>query len=55
MECKLEGILLDLDETLYSREDAFWRWIELEAQAASAAARLVKLRRQFPAGGETRR
>jgi putative hydrolase of the HAD superfamily len=44
MERKLEGILLDLDETLYSREDGFWRWIELEAGAASAAARLDRRR-----------
>lgn len=34
---ELRGILVDLDETLYSREDAFWRWIEIEAQAAPAA------------------
>ena len=25
------GILLDLDETIHSREQAFWRWISLEA------------------------
>src|SRR4051812_19663113 len=37
---ELRGILFDLDETLYSREDAFWKWIEIEAQAARAAEEL---------------
>jgi putative hydrolase of the HAD superfamily len=36
MQREVRGVLLDLDETLYSREDAFWSWIESEAQAASA-------------------
>jgi putative hydrolase of the HAD superfamily len=40
MERKLQGILLDLDETLYSREEAFWDWIETEAGATAAAGRL---------------
>jgi putative hydrolase of the HAD superfamily len=40
MERELEGILLDLDETLYSREEAFWSWIESEVRTAPAAARL---------------
>jgi putative hydrolase of the HAD superfamily len=34
MKRELRGILLDLDETLYSREDAFWDWIENEVRAA---------------------
>ena len=29
-----EAILFDLDETLHSREAAFWRWIEEELQTA---------------------
>jgi len=37
---ELQGILLDLDETLYSREQAFWSWIELEARAAPGAETL---------------
>jgi len=28
---EVRAILFDLDETLYSREDAFWGWIEAEA------------------------
>lgn len=40
MPRELEGILLDLDETLYSREEAFWSWIEVEVRAAPAAAKL---------------
>jgi putative hydrolase of the HAD superfamily len=36
MQREVRGVLLDLDETLYSREDAFWSWIESEVQAASA-------------------
>jgi putative hydrolase of the HAD superfamily len=36
MQRELRGILLDLDETLYSREVAFWNWIESEVHAASA-------------------
>ena len=35
MRRSLQGILFDLDETLYSREDAFWRWIESEARAVA--------------------
>lgn len=30
----IHGVLVDLDETLYSREDAFWNWIASEAQTA---------------------
>jgi putative hydrolase of the HAD superfamily len=37
MQREVRGVLLDLDETLYSREDAFWSWIESEVQAAAAA------------------
>jgi hypothetical protein len=40
MERELRGILLDLDETLYSREVAFWNWIEMESQAASVPEKL---------------
>jgi putative hydrolase of the HAD superfamily len=36
----LRGVLVDLDETLYSREAAFWDWITSEAQAAGAATEL---------------
>lgn len=32
------GILLDLDETLYSREEAFWGWLEVESRAAPHAS-----------------
>jgi putative hydrolase of the HAD superfamily len=34
MEPELRGILVDLDETLYSREEAFWNWVEIEERAA---------------------
>ena len=44
MDGELEGILLDLDETLYSREEAFWSWIEIEVRTAPAAARLDRRR-----------
>ena len=40
MPSDLLGILLDLDETLYSREQAFWSWIELETRAAPGAGTL---------------
>lgn len=40
MERKLRGILLDLDETLYSREEAFWNWLELEARGAATSEAL---------------
>jgi putative hydrolase of the HAD superfamily len=40
MEGEIQGILLDLDETLYSREDAFWDWIENEVRAAPASGAL---------------
>jgi putative hydrolase of the HAD superfamily len=40
MEFGLRGILVDLDETLYSREGAFWSWIETEAEAALAIEKL---------------
>ncbi len=40
MPGELQGILLDLDETLYSRDEAFWSWLELEARAAPAAGTL---------------
>jgi len=40
MEHELQGILLDLDETLYSREAAFWDWLETEARAAPVAGKL---------------
>jgi putative hydrolase of the HAD superfamily len=36
----LQGILFDLDETLYSREDAFWRWVQAEAERAGAWEKL---------------
>jgi putative hydrolase of the HAD superfamily len=36
VEPPLRGILFDLDETLYSREAAFWKWIESEAVTAAA-------------------
>jgi len=36
----IQGVLVDLDETLYSREDAFWRWIASEEQAADAGKQL---------------
>jgi HAD superfamily hydrolase (TIGR01549 family) len=29
----VRGLLFDLDETLHSREAAFWKWIDLEARA----------------------
>lgn len=44
MERDLRGILLDLDGTLYSREDAFWSWIEMELRAAQASERLDRER-----------
>lgn len=40
MARELRGILLDLDETLYSREEAFWNWLELEARGAPASKAL---------------
>ena len=36
----IHGVLVDLDETLYSREDAFWTWIASEAQTAGASTQL---------------
>jgi putative hydrolase of the HAD superfamily len=44
MERALRGILLDLDETLYSREEAFWEWIDVETRAAPAARELDRNR-----------
>ncbi len=32
----IQGVLVDRDETLYSREDAFWNWLAAEAEAAGA-------------------
>jgi putative hydrolase of the HAD superfamily len=40
----IRGILVDLDETLHSRETAFWTWIELEARHAGVAATLDRAR-----------
>jgi len=40
----LRGVLLDLDETLYSREAAFWDWIASEAHAAGVATQLDRER-----------
>jgi putative hydrolase of the HAD superfamily len=36
----IRGILVDLDETLHSREEAFWAWIASEAQNAGVAKQL---------------
>jgi putative hydrolase of the HAD superfamily len=36
----VRGILVDLDETLYSREAAFWSWIEFESGDLAAPGRL---------------
>ena len=33
----IRGILLDLDETIHSRETAFWSWLESEARCSGAA------------------
>lgn len=44
MKRELAGILFDLDETLYSREEAFWTWIELEARTGQAGATLDRQR-----------
>jgi len=38
----IRGVLVDLDETLYSREDAFWDWIASEAQIAGAGKQLSR-------------
>ena len=40
----IEGILIDLDETLYSREEGFWAWVETEARHAGALERLDRHR-----------
>lgn len=40
MERQLQGILFDLDETLYSREEAFWTWLEIEARSAAKPTQL---------------
>ncbi|HEX3849438.1 MAG TPA: HAD family hydrolase [Polyangiaceae bacterium] len=40
----IQGVLVDLDETLYSREYAFWSWIASEAQAADAGKQLDRER-----------
>jgi hypothetical protein len=40
----VQGVLVDLDETLYSRENAFWGWIASEAQAAGAGEQLDRER-----------
>jgi putative hydrolase of the HAD superfamily len=36
----IQGVLVDLDETLYSREDAFWNWIASEALTAGSSKQL---------------
>jgi putative hydrolase of the HAD superfamily len=33
----IEAVIFDLDETLHSREDAFWRWIDDESRHARDA------------------
>ncbi len=33
----IRGVLLDLDETIHSRESAFWAWIEAEARRVGGA------------------
>jgi putative hydrolase of the HAD superfamily len=40
----IRGVLVDLHETLYSREDAFWDWITSEAQTAGANQQLDRER-----------
>jgi putative hydrolase of the HAD superfamily len=40
---QIEAVLVDLDETLYSREDAFWRWIAIEVQATRRSADSAKI------------
>jgi putative hydrolase of the HAD superfamily len=40
----IRGVLIDLDETLYSRQDAFWNWIASEAQMARASDQLGRER-----------
>jgi putative hydrolase of the HAD superfamily len=40
----IRGVLVDLDETLYSREDAFWDWVTSEARTASAGRQLDRAR-----------
>ena len=37
---QIRGILFDLDETLFSRDAAFWSWIEAEAASGEGTARL---------------
>lgn len=45
---RIRGILFDLDETLHSRELAFWRWIEREAHSRPLDRRKVA---ELDAGG----
>jgi hypothetical protein len=44
MERELQGVLLDLDETRYSREEALWEWIDIETSAAPDARELDRHR-----------
>ncbi|HEY3668669.1 MAG TPA: HAD family hydrolase [Polyangiaceae bacterium] len=39
----IDAVLLDLDETLYSREDAFWRWIATEGRTTGRSADSAKI------------
>ncbi|MGC4093318.1 MAG: HAD family hydrolase [Polyangiaceae bacterium] len=43
-EARIRGILVDLDETLHSREAAFWAWIESEAERVGKSATLDRAR-----------
>ncbi len=36
----IRGILVDLDETLYSRQEGFWAWVESEARDADVLGKL---------------
>jgi putative hydrolase of the HAD superfamily len=40
----IRGILFDLDETLHSREAAFWSWVEAEAVTGGVSERLDRER-----------
>jgi putative hydrolase of the HAD superfamily len=44
MKRELAGILFDLDETLYSREEAFWTWLDMEARNGRVGASLDRQR-----------
>ena len=44
MDQEIAGILLDLDETIHSREAAFWTWLESEARSVGVSLGVAALK-----------